>query len=113
MVGSPRPAATRIRAERAAELDAIAADGERALARWQRAEDKARTFTDVLIPAARTALETTRADFATGRADFASLFDAEIVLLDLERAVIAASTETWLQQNRARALVGVDVGGAR
>ena len=67
----------------------------------------------MLIPSAESALQTTRSDFATGQADFASLFDAEIALLDLERMVITASAETWLQQTEASALVGATVGGDR
>ena len=105
-------AVARLSAERRALLDAIAASGETVLARWQRAAGKAQTYTDVLIPAAESALQTTRADFATGRADFASLFEAEVALLDLERAVIAATIDTHVQHAEATALVGANLGGS-
>ena len=41
-----------------------------------------------------------------GEADFASLFEAEITLLDLERARIDAAIETHLQQAGALAATG-------
>ncbi|HHO52027.1 MAG TPA: TolC family protein [Deltaproteobacteria bacterium] len=105
-------AVARLAAERRAMLDAIAAEGETALARWQRSADRAKTYTDVLIPAATSALQTTQADFATGRADFASLFEAEVALLDLERAVIEATIDTHVQHAETTALVGANIGGS-
>ncbi|MEL6342562.1 MAG: TolC family protein [Myxococcota bacterium] len=75
-------------------------------AAWQRAWDKANTYDETLIPNAQAALSTTRADFSVGRADFASLFDAEVALLDLERARIRAAIQTHLQDAEMRALIG-------
>ena len=45
-------------------------------------------------------------DFSVGRADFASLFEAEVSLLSLERALILAATETWIQHAAALAALG-------
>lgn len=91
----------------------IEADMDAILARWSRADDKAATYLDRLIPGAQAVLETTRADFSVGRADFASLFEAEVALLSLERAYIIAATETWIQHAAALATLGTSPLGAQ
>ncbi len=91
----------------AAEL-AIAADAELVRAGWERAARKVATYDTSLIPGARATLDTTRAEFAVGRAEFSSLFEAEIALLDLERTRIIAAVETHLRRAEARAVLGVD-----
>jgi len=98
---------------RASTLDQIAADMASILARWTRAWDKTTTYDDALIPGARATLETTRSDFAVGRADFSALFEAEVALLDLERARIVAAVDTHLQHAEAAAVLGtLPPGGA-
>ena len=87
-------------------MDEVVADMQTILARWVRARDKANVYTEQLIPAARAALHTTQSDFTVGRAEFASLFDGEVALLDLERARIAAAIETHLQHAEATAVLG-------
>ncbi len=101
-----------VAAQRRALLDAVAADMETLLARWARSWEKAQAHEQTLIPAARAVLDTTRADFGVGRADFASLFEAEVALLDLERARIAAAVETHRQRATALAVIGTPVAGA-
>ncbi|MCB9686002.1 MAG: TolC family protein [Alphaproteobacteria bacterium] len=91
---------------RESALDGVTADMAAVLARWTRAWDKAGTYDNTLIPGARATLETTRSDFAVGRADFASLFEAEVALLDLERARIVAAVDTHIQQAEATAVLG-------
>lgn len=86
--------------------DRIDGDMRAVLARWSRAEAKVATYDSQLLPAATATLDATLSDFAVGRADFSSLFDAEITLLDLERARIVAATETWLQRAQAFAVLG-------
>ena len=82
-------------------------------ATWTRADSKARTYRETLIPGAQSVLETTRSDFSVGRADFASLFEAEVALLGLERAWIIAATETHLQHAAAMGVLGTSpLGGA-
>ena len=95
-----------------AALDNITAEMDSIFARWERAADKATTYRDLLIPGARSVLETTQADFSVGRADFASLFEAEVALLTLERAFIIAATDTHLQHTAATANVGISPIGA-
>lgn len=94
-----------------ATLDQVVGDMAVIHARWTRAWSKTHTFDERLIPGARTTLDTTRSEFSVGRADFASLFEAEVVLLDLERTRIAAAIETHLQHAEATAVLGTDPAG--
>lgn len=94
-------------AEARAALDRITAQADAALAGWRRAADKVETYDTVLLPGARATLETTRADFTVGRADFASLFEAEVALLQLERARIGAAVDTWLHRADVWSATGV------
>ena len=55
---------------------------------------------------------TSRADFSVGRADFASLFEAEVALLDLDRALIAADVQTHLEAATALGVLGIVPAGA-
>ena len=99
------------RARLAAEVDAIDADLTAAEASWARAWEKSRHYAERLIPAARSALETTLNEFAVDRAEFSSLYEAEIDLLELERAHVSAVVETHLQRAIVRALTGTpDLG---
>ncbi len=93
-------------------LDGIASDMAAILARWTRAWDKAGAYETTLIPGGQAALTTTQSDFAVGRADFASLFEAEVALLDLERARIVAAIETHIQNAAAIAVLGTPPPGA-
>ncbi len=100
------------RAAREADLDEVAAEIEVLVADWRRADDKASVYARELIPAAEAALETAFSDYAVDKADFASLFDAEVALLELERARIHAVIDTRIALARARALTGdPTVGG--
>jgi len=98
-----------------ARLDAsileITADIEIVTSRWRRAWDKAQTLDTLLIPGAMATLQTTQADFSVGRADFASLFEAEVALLDLDRARITAAIQTHLQRAEATAVLGISPPG--
>ena len=80
-------------------------------ARWARAWEKAKTYDTGLIPGAQATLETTQGDFSVGRADFSSLFEAEVALLDLERARISAAVETHIQQTEALRVLGIIPSG--
>jgi len=96
-----------------AALDQVESDLISADASWQRAYEKAGTYGASLIPAARAALETTLNDFSVDRAEFSTLYEAEIDLLTLERAYLQAAVETLLQRANVRATTGrIDLGGA-
>jgi outer membrane protein TolC len=91
----------------ASSLDEIEAELTRVEASWQRAARKAETYRDQLIPGAVAALETTLHDFAVGKAEFATLYEAQVDLLELERSYLLATIDTHLQRAAARALVGL------
>jgi cobalt-zinc-cadmium efflux system outer membrane protein len=74
-------------------LDAIRGDLEAALARWRRGYDKSRRYAEELVPAAQRTLDATLASYRVGRADFASLYQAELELLNFERTILGARTE--------------------
>jgi len=90
----------------AAALDEIEAELIAVEASWNRAAEKAATYRDTLTPAALAALETTLSDFSVGRAEFSTLYEAEVDLLVLERSYLSATVETHLQRAAARAITG-------
>ncbi len=99
------------RAQLAAAIDRIEAELAEVDANWQRATQKAATYAERLIPGALIALETTLSDFSVGRAEFSTLYEAEVELLTLERAYLTATIETYLQRAAARAATGLrDLG---
>jgi outer membrane protein TolC len=98
------------RAERArlvAELDRIEADLAAIQARWTRAFEQAVEYRDNLTPDARATLETSFTDYTVDRADFATLFEAEVALLDLERTLLRSTAETHIQAAAADATMGI------
>jgi len=99
-------AASRARSQHEALTDRIRAELRAAHAAWSRAEQKADTFATELLPAAQQALDTTLSDYRVGKADFASLYQAEVQLLTLERARLAAVVETHVQHAAVRAITG-------
>jgi len=127
-VSVPIPTGSRTRADAMAAMHVASASAARqtldarlltleaqlaaAEARWARAAQKAGTYADTLLPAAEAALETTLADYAVGRATFASLYEAEVTLLGLERAWRTAVIDTWRAATQVEALVGAPPAGA-
>jgi outer membrane protein TolC len=101
------------RARLAAELDRIESELEAIHARWSRAFEQAVEYRERLAPAARATLETSFSDYTVGRADFATLFEAEVALLDLERTRLTATVRTHIQAAAADATIGVALRGER
>ena len=101
------------RASAASDLDTTQAELAVVHSRWKRAEAKAVTYTTSLIPSAQAALDTTFSEFSVDKADFSSLFDAEVVLLNLERARLDAVIDTHIAASAARALTGAPTLGAQ
>jgi outer membrane protein, heavy metal efflux system len=95
-------------AEAMADRDEIRAGLTASQARWERATGKATRYRDELIPSAESALDSTLSAYQVDRADFASLYRAEVQLLDLERAARnaevdaqRAQVEVWMWLGRA------------
>jgi outer membrane protein TolC len=90
----------------AAALDRIESELIAVDASCDRAAEKAIAYEDTLIPAAVAALETTLSDFSVGKAEFSTLYEAEVELLVLERSYLTATIETHRQRAAARAVTG-------
>jgi len=101
-------AAKQAEARKASALDQIRSDLRSIDARWARADDKATSYDQTLVPEAQQTLDTTLSDYRVGKADFASLYEAEVALLQLDRATRVAKVETHIQQSRARAAIGTE-----
>lgn len=87
---------------RAAALDDIRGKIESTLAVWNRAHQKALRYGKKLVPEAHRTLDATLAAYRVGRADFSTLYQAELVLLDFERTIRTARSDA------ARAAVNVE-----
>lgn len=82
---------------------------EKAFAGWNRAFEKSKTYSRIILPGQKQTLDATLAAYQVGRADFASLFAAQVGLLDVERALVKAKCETKLQEAKVETLVGGDI----
>ncbi len=91
---------------RAAALDRMRGELGGAVADWKRSAQKASTYRKELIPEARMSLDATFASYRVGRADFASLFQSEVELLNLERTTRAAEIDVALARVATEAIVG-------
>ncbi len=101
------------RARLAAQLDRIESDLAATHARWTRAFEQAVEYRDSLTPDARATLETSFSDYSVDRADFATLFEAEVALLDLERTLLSSTAETRIQAAAADATMGTATRGGQ
>jgi outer membrane protein TolC len=108
-----RQAARAGRALLAAELDRTESELTAIHARWTRAFEQAVEYRDNLTRDARATLETSLSDYTVGRADFSTLFEAEVALLDLERTLLSATVQTHIQAAAADATIGVAPRGGR
>jgi len=95
--------------ERAAELDRMRGDLGKLVAVWKRAAQEARTYRKDLTPSARLTLEATFASYQVDRADFASLFQAELQLLNFERTTRMAESAAAEARVEVEAIVGGEV----
>jgi len=82
---------------------------ERALATSARALSMAAAYEESLIKQARATLDAATAAYQSGRADFASLFQAEVQLLQLERALRRARFTAMSASIEVETLVGAAV----
>ena len=98
--------ASAINEKEIALLDEIKSGLEAALAAWERAHQKATAYSEKLIPKVRKTLDSTLAAYQSNRADFASLYQVEIQLLDFERVLLVARLQTWIQKSIVETLAG-------
>lgn len=94
---------------RAALADEIRGELEKTYAAWNRSFQKADTYSQVIFPGQQQTLKATLAAYQVGRADFTSLFAAEVGLLDVERELIKAVCDTRVQESLVENLVGDNI----
>jgi outer membrane protein, heavy metal efflux system len=75
-------------------LNKTAAQIKTELVEYKRALEKMKTYKEDLLPGSRTALELTYAAYENGKADFSSLFQAQLQILDFERILVITENET-------------------
>jgi outer membrane protein TolC len=92
--------------ERAAEADRIRGELGQVVASWERAAQQGRSYREKLVPQAQRTLDATFAAYQVDRADFASLFQAELQLLDFERTIRVAEATAAIMRIHVQALVG-------
>ncbi len=94
---------------RDATVDRIRAKLGHVVATWKRAAQQAVTYREELMPDAHRTLDATFAAYHVDRADFASLFQAELQLLAFERTIRKAEAAAALAKVEVEALVGVSL----
>ena len=95
--------------DRAALTDEIRSGLADALASWHRAVSKAATYQDTLVPAAQRTLDATFSSYQVDRADFLSLYEAEVDLLTFERTIRRAAVEGLVAIANIETLVGKEL----
>jgi outer membrane protein TolC len=99
-------------ATREAVVDAIHGGLEDALARWTRAADKVKTYRTKLVPDAHRTLDATFSSYQVDRADFSSLYDAELELLRFEKTIRVATTDGLVAKTAIERLIGEKLTGS-
>lgn len=90
-------------------LDRIASALADALATWRRSAGKVDTYTNSLVPEAHRVLDATFSSYQVDRADFISLYEAEVELLKFERTIRTATVEGLMAQATIEMLVGKEL----
>lgn len=91
-----------------ATLDTIAAGIKTTYAVLERAYSKAKMYRTRLLPDAKSTLDATFSAYQVGRADFASFYQAELKLLEFDRALRVAQATTHIALAELEMLVGED-----
>jgi outer membrane protein, heavy metal efflux system len=94
----------------AAEEDEVLTDLRRdlqeGLAQWRRSQSQVTTYADRLQPAARRTVDAVLSSYRANEAGFTELYEAEVMLLDVERTLARARIDTHRSQVRIEAAVG-------
>lgn len=96
-------------AQRKAALDRIRGQIATQLAHWRRAGQKSKDYRLKLMPLAHRALDATFGAYQVDRAGFASLYQAELQLLNFERAIRLAEANAAKSRVAIEGLVGTRV----
>lgn len=95
-----------VEAKRAALVDRISAAIADSVSGWKRAVGKARTYQEQLVPKAHRTLDATFSAYQVDRADFTSLYDAELELLRFEKTIRISIVEALVARARVEWLTG-------
>ena len=87
-------------------LDEISSGLEKSLSKWERSCGKVKTYRGQLIPDAMATLDAALSAWQVGRTGFSSLYQAELQLLDFEKAIIMAQAQTVLMSLEIQRLAG-------
>jgi outer membrane protein TolC len=98
--------ASSVSSQRESIVDAISSRLADALATWNRSASKVKTYRERLVPQAHRTLDATFSSYQVDRADFLSLFEAELELLNFEKTIRIATTEGLVAQATIEMLVG-------
>ncbi len=96
-------------AQRSAAIDTINAGLASALATWTRSTNKVTTYREVLVPSAHKTLDATFSSYQVDRADFLSLFEAELELLNFEKTIRIATVDALLAETAIEQLIGKEL----
>ena len=96
---------------RLALFDEIQGDIMGTLAAWRRARKKHAHYRDKILPAQMQTIKAARAAYEVGRANFSSLYDAQIALIDMRRTIIGAAARTRILEAKMESLVGEGLAG--
>jgi outer membrane protein TolC len=101
--------ANSVQSQRESVLDEISSGLADALATWTRASSKVKTYRARLVPQAHRVLDATFSSYQVDRADFLSLFEAELELLSFEKTIRIATAEGLVAQAIIEMLVGEEI----
>jgi outer membrane protein TolC len=93
-------------AQQESVVDSISSSLAAAIATRNRAARKVKTYREQLVPQAHRTLDATFSSYQVDRADFLSLFEAELELLNFEKTIRIATTEGLVAKATFEMLVG-------
>ena len=93
-------------ADRKAALDGIRGKIGKVLSQWRRAVQKSTNYRSKLMPLAHRALDATFAAYQVDRTGFASLYQAEVQLLNFERAIRLSDAKAAQSRVAIEGLIG-------
>ncbi len=90
-------------------VDNISSGLSDTLATWKRSAHKVETYEKNLVPLAHRTLDATFSSYQVDRADFLSLFEAELELLNFERTIRIAIVDALVAEAAVEMLIGKEL----
>lgn len=95
--------------QRDAWLDTLSSKLADAVATWTRAVEKVTTYREILVPGAHRMLDATFSSYQVDRADFLSLFETQLELLNFEKTIRMATVDALLAEAAIEMLTGKEL----